>query len=260
MSGARVLGFGYAIPYLDAWRADAERVIAFMPARQGVVHWPASGLNATGLVDEADLPLPDNSVDLALVIHGLELAEQLPDLLRELWRVLAAQGRGLFVVPNRRGMWARFDSTPFGHGRPYSRSQLAELLRDAEFSPTGWAYALFAPPIGRSFLIRSAPAWERAGLWLSPGFAGLIVVEAVKQVYATSRKRSRRLVPVIKRPLIAVPSPAAGQWAGWMAARASLCTISLTCRWPRLMMCVARSTKSIYGSSNCSSNDLTRAG
>jgi len=205
--GARVLGIGYAIPYLEPWRAEAERVFAFMPARQGVVHWPQCGLNDAALVEEADLPLPDASIDLALVVHGLELTDQLPDLLRELWRVLAPQGRALFVVPNRRGMWARFDSTPFGHGRPFSRPQFTDLLRDAAFTPTGWAYALFAPPIARSFLIRSAPAFERFGLWISPGFAGLIVVEAVKQVYAISRgKRAKRLMPVIKPRLIPVPS------------------------------------------------------
>jgi hypothetical protein len=126
-----------------------------------------------------------------------------------LWRVLAPQGRALFIVPNRRGMWARFDSTPFGHGRPYSRSQLVNLLRDAEFTPTGWANALFAPPLKHSFAIRTAPAFERMGLWLSPGFSGVILVEAVKQVYAVSRgKRVRRLVPVLKPQLMPSPQPA----------------------------------------------------
>ena len=52
-------------------------------------------------------------------------------LLREVWRVLAAGGRLLAVVPNRRGVWARIDTTPFGHGRPYSRSQItASAARD----------------------------------------------------------------------------------------------------------------------------------
>lgn len=97
--------------------------------------------------------------------------------------------------------------TPFGHGRPFSRGQLTDLLRDAAFTPTGWAYALFGPPIGRGFVIRSAPAFERLGLWVSPGFAGLIAVEAVKQVYAISRgKRAKRLMPVMKPRLIAVPA------------------------------------------------------
>jgi hypothetical protein len=38
--GASVLGLGYALPYLDGWSEEAERVVAFMPARQGVARWP----------------------------------------------------------------------------------------------------------------------------------------------------------------------------------------------------------------------------
>ena len=42
----------------------------------------------------------------------LEWSEKPRDLLRELWRVLAPNGRLLLVVPNRRGLWARVDTTP----------------------------------------------------------------------------------------------------------------------------------------------------
>ncbi len=41
--GGRVLGLGYATPYLDTFRPEADRVIAAMPAAQGVLHWPANG-------------------------------------------------------------------------------------------------------------------------------------------------------------------------------------------------------------------------
>jgi hypothetical protein len=52
------------------------------------------------------------------------------------------------------------------------------------------------PPLGGPFFTRSAPAVERAASWLSPAFPGLIMVEAVKQVYAVQPgKRVRRLVP-----------------------------------------------------------------
>ena len=43
-------------------------------------------------------------------------------------------------------VWARFEHTPFGTGRPFSRGQLNELLREANFTPSGWADALFLPP------------------------------------------------------------------------------------------------------------------
>ena len=207
MSGARVLGLGFATPYLDMVREEAQAVFGFMPAKLGVTPWPSEGGSATALVDEIDLPLPDSSIDLALVIHELELTENLNDMLRELWRVLAPQGTVLFVVPNRRGMWARFDSTPFGHGQPFSRQQLTKMLREAQFSPAGWSQALFVPPIRRAFFVRSAVAWERMGRRLSPGFAGVIIVAATKQVYAISPgKRVRRLVPIL-RPAFA-PQPA----------------------------------------------------
>jgi len=202
--GLTVLGLGYAAPYLDGWREEAGRIVAFMPARQGVARWPNQGPGLAALVDDTDFPLADASIDVAVIVHELELTEP-QAMLRELWRVMAPQGRAIFIVPNRRGMWARFDSTPFGHGRPFSRQQLKRLLRDQLFSPQQWDNALFVPPFDWRFLVRSAPAWERLGLRLSPGFAGVLMVEAIKEVYALSgAKRQRKFAKL--RPQIAVPS------------------------------------------------------
>lgn len=207
LKGARVLGLGYCTPYLDSLVGEGCNVMAMMPARQGVVHWPAEGNSASALVDEACLPVADGSMDFVLVAHGLELSDQLPDMLRELWRVLAPQGRAVFIVPNRRGLWARFDHTPFGHGRPFSRGQLTTLLRNAQFSPAGWTSMLFMPPSTRSFMVGSATLFERMGSWVGPGFSGLIMVEAIKQVYAVSgTKQKRQLIPSL-RPSI-IPQPA----------------------------------------------------
>jgi SAM-dependent methyltransferase len=201
-SGATVLGLGYATPYLDQFRQEARAIVGFMPGEQGVVHWPADGGSATALVDEVELPVIDSSIDFVLVAHGLELTDHPNDMLKEIWRVLAPQGRALLVVPNRRGVWARFDSTPFGHGRPFSEMQLTQMLREAKFSPLGWSHALFVPPLQSGFLVRSAPAWERVGMWLSRGFSGVILVEAMKQVYAiSSGKKVKRLVPSLQPAL-----------------------------------------------------------
>ena len=40
LSDRRLLGLGYATPYLSQYLGNSERVIASMPAAQGVVHWP----------------------------------------------------------------------------------------------------------------------------------------------------------------------------------------------------------------------------
>jgi SAM-dependent methyltransferase len=113
--GMSMLGVGYAPPYLGLFREEAERCLAFMPAAQGVMKWPSQRPSLATLVDELDLPLQDSSIDRVLLVHALEMAHDPIALLREVWRVLAAGGRLLAVVPNRRGLWARMDTTPFGH-------------------------------------------------------------------------------------------------------------------------------------------------
>lgn len=209
VAGQTVIGLGYTTPFLSAFLNDALRVGAMMPAPQGVVHWPQDGPFRTVLVDDNALPLPDGSVDRLLMAHGLEMSENPNLLLREAWRVLSPGGRLIAIVPNRRGMWARIDTTPFGHGRPYSRSQLTHLMRNAMFNPNGWVTALAMPPFNLRFLIRSATALERLGAWLTPAFAGVLIVEATKQVYApvALERRERQLARGLRPVLI---PPAAG--------------------------------------------------
>src|SRR5260221_10004120 len=208
-AGQRVLGIGYAPPHLGLFREEAERCLALMPAGQGVVKWPSTRPALSALVDENDLPLPDNAVDRVLLVHALEMTNDPGALLREVWRVLASGGRLLAVVPNRRGLWARMDTTPFGHGRPYSRSQINQLLRETWFTPTGWSEALYVPPIERGWFLRTAVAWERTGATLSAPFAGVHLVEATKQVYRAipARREKRNLAPALEPAL--APSPGA---------------------------------------------------
>ncbi len=206
----RVLGVGYATPYLGLFREEAERCLALMPAPQGVVRWPSTRPALAALVEEDELPLTDSAVDRVLLVHALEMSSDPAELLREAWRVLAAGGRLMAVVPNRRGLWARMDTTPFGQGRPYSRTQITQLLRDTWFTPTGWGEALYVPPIPRRWFLRSAVAWERTGATLSAPFAGVHIVEATKQVYRAipARREKRRLVPALQ-PVLAPSSGAA---------------------------------------------------
>lgn len=202
--GQRVLGIGYPTPYLGLFREDAERCLAFMPAAQGVLKWPTGRPALAALIDEFSLPLPDAAVDRILLVHALEMSDDPAALLREVWRVLSPSGRVMAVIPNRRGVWTRSDNTPFGHGRPYSRSQITDLLRQTWFTPTGWGEALFMPPYAGRWVLKSAQMWERAGAALSLPFAGVHIVEATKQVYrAIPAKRERaRLIPSLKPVLV----------------------------------------------------------
>jgi SAM-dependent methyltransferase len=183
MRGHRLLGFGYAVPYLEPFRLEAERVIAFMPGAQGVTIWPHDGRNLTALCEDVALPLEDSSIDRVLIVHGLEMGEAVRPLLREVWRILAPGGRVLIVAPNRRSLWAQTESTPFGTGRPFTRRQLLRLLRDQMFTPTQWDAALHLWPVRTPFLLRGAQAFDRFGARWLPAFAGVHLVEASKQIY-----------------------------------------------------------------------------
>lgn len=191
-SGCRVLGLGFCLPYLGSFQEESERVIAVMPASQGVLPWPPAGPGLVCLADETELPLPDRSVDRVLLVHGLESTEQVRATLREIWRVLSDGGRLLVATPNRHGLWAHVERTPFGQGRPYTPSQVNRLLRENMYAPLQVSQALFIPPFRSRVLLRSAPAWERMGARWFPAFAGVLLVEAAKQLYAASAGGERK--------------------------------------------------------------------
>jgi SAM-dependent methyltransferase len=211
--GRELVGLGFAVPYIGAFRDEAARLAALMPAHQGALVWPPSGNVLSVLVDEMMLPLPDASVDLLLCVHCLEVAERTAPMLREIWRVLSPEGRMLLIVPNRRGLWARFDTTPFGHGRPYSRGQLERLLAEALLTPLEWTSALYMPPLNRYWAVRWATVFERMGARLWPGFAGVIIVEARKELVgaipkAVSARGKRKPVPAAQALLKRHPETA----------------------------------------------------
>ncbi|WP_319532492.1 class I SAM-dependent methyltransferase [uncultured Cohaesibacter sp.] len=180
LNGLTVLGMGYAPPYLRELRGEAERTLSLMPAQQGAVYWPSTGASLTSLVDANALPLPDSCIDRILLVHMLELVDNPADHLREIWRVLTPGGRLLVVVPNRRGVWARLEHSPFAYGRPFSKGQLTHLMRDTMFTPVRWSEALhFGPFKGRGYF-GSARLWEKIGKRCWPAFAGVHIVEATK--------------------------------------------------------------------------------
>lgn len=202
LRGQSVLGVGYAIPYLDMIKNESDRVFAVMPDVQGALPWPATGNLATVLSSTSDLPFADASIDTVLLVHALETDDSPRILLNEIWRILAPGGSLIVTAPNRRGLWARMDTTPFGYGEPYSRRQINNLLREALFSPTQWVEALHFPPLQRPALLKSARALERIGEKLGLPFAGVHVIAATKLLYrpllvSKSARQKARLRPVL---------------------------------------------------------------
>jgi SAM-dependent methyltransferase len=198
----RVLGLGFASPYLRFALEKAERVLAFMPGRQGASSWPREGPSHTVLCDPLEMPLTDAAVDLIIAVHAFEHIGDAEELMRELWRVAAPNARLIVVVPRRRGLWAAADNTPFGDGNPFSRSQVEKLLRDHSFVPEAWREALYLPPTSRPLLIKWARFFERFLRLFGPAFAGVIVVSAKKELFPAVPRR-KKLERYIRVPSLA---------------------------------------------------------
>jgi SAM-dependent methyltransferase len=188
-----ILGLGYAGPYLHLWREQAQRSIAVSPAHMANTPWPAGRPSLACTVEEDALPFPDLSFDRILLVHGLEHADNARRCLRETWRLLKDDGRIIIIVPNRRGVWAYAESTPFGHGQPYSEGQISRLLASAFFRVEKQDAALFAPPLNWRPNLRIFHHWERAGHAITPQLAGLTIAEATKDVLG--------IIPAHRRPV-----------------------------------------------------------
>ena len=197
-----VLGYGYALPLRDLWpHADWHFI---MPAQQGVM----AGVDRRSVVlaDERHWPVRDDSVNRLLVLHGLEAANQVELLLDEAWRVLRPNGRALFIIANRTGLWARGDKTPFGAGRPFSSPQMRQVLRRTGFVPGRMRPALMLSPHLPLALSRRLRGVEKLMGLVAPRLGGVWLAEAIKQVPAPlSVERARK---ARARHLVGVPRPA----------------------------------------------------
>src|SRR5690606_14559899 len=191
VTGLRLLGLGFATPYLRGALKGAERVLAFMPARQGASSWPREGPSHTVLCDPLEMPLTDAAMDMVIIVHGFEHVVDPEEMMRELWRVCAPNAKLVIVVPRRRGPWAGLDNNPFGYGQPYSRGQLDKLLRDHSFTPEAWRDCLYLPPIHSGAILRWARVFEKAGRLFGPTFAGVTCVKAKKEQFPAVARRKR---------------------------------------------------------------------
>jgi hypothetical protein len=197
-----VAGYGFAAPLLRPYLTPARRVTALMPGPQGVMAWPAGMPNCSVLCEETAWPLDTGSVDRLVLLHALET---------EALRVLGPGGRMLVMVPNRAGLWARSETTPFGFGRSFTASQLEAQARATGFVAERTGAALYIPPSDRRFWLKSAQMWERTGARISQVLvAGVVLTEFSKQVQAPVGRVQRVRVPSPLDVLegIARPAPA----------------------------------------------------
>ncbi|MGF1658456.1 MAG: methyltransferase domain-containing protein [Rubrimonas sp.] len=223
--GMSLAGYGFAAPFLRPFKAEAARTLCLMPAQQGAFHWPIDGANVSVLVEERNWPINAGFFDRIVVAHGLETSERPGKLLEEINRCLAPGGKAIFIAPNRSGLWARRDATPFGYGRPYSVGQLERQLQEHGFEPERSAAALYALPSHKAFWLRMAPLVEKTGRSFGADrLAGAILVETTKLAFAAPRSGSKvaATAPIGILEGLTRPKPAAGRAARDSGARGPL--------------------------------------
>ena len=206
--GWAMAGVGYAGPYMRHFLPDSDEIVLFSPAEQGGLIWPSEGPRRVALVDEDMLPVRDEAFDRVLIVHGLEFFADVDAHLREVWRVMRPEGRLLVVVPNRSGLWARLDTTPFGYGHPFSRGQLHDLLVRCWFRPLQVTSLVHFAPFQTPLRLTASPTFEKIGAKVWPRFSGMLMVEAVKELAQPIRPKGAKVKAVKDVPIRVQPVPA----------------------------------------------------
>lgn len=207
--GLSVLGIGFPQPLLPLWQDTARCAIGIVTEDQNVTTGPFKGPRGGKIAPALDhrLPFGDGVFDRIVLLHAIEDAENPRATLREAWRILAPEGRIVVATANRKSFWSLAESKAFGHGRPWTRKQLMALLNDGLFQVTASTTAVHMPPINWPMITAASESWERVGELVTPGLGGVVLVEAVKHIYANPRGSAPAAVtqaaPVsTKRPVL----------------------------------------------------------
>ena len=200
LNSTRILGVGFSRPYIRFYNGNQNNIVSLMPPTPFTEFSAGNTANQELISLFHEIPLPDLSIDRIIIVHALEFSESANLMIRELWRVLTDNCKIIFIVPNRLGVWCRFDSNPFGFGRPYSPNQLVRLLDDNLFTTIKRNTALYMPPVKVRGMNSLSKGWEIFGRNTFPNHGGVISIEAEKQIYsgnikyASSKKRSYAII------------------------------------------------------------------
>lgn len=212
VSGQTILGYGYTQPYMRLYAEQTPHSYLVTSPRMAIDQgWGVMDRNQICIAEEEELPFETASIDRVLIIHSLEFKERVSPAMEEIWRVLKSNGRILIVVPNRNGLWARAEFSPFGHGTPYTHGQIMRLLEASKFVHENTEEALFMPPIRNSAILKSSGFFERYGKSVLPILPGVHLVEASKQIYSRVDKgsrvrgRVRAITDILPKPSIPKP-------------------------------------------------------
>ncbi len=177
-----------------------------MPSESGALSWPDKEGVRVACIDQASWPVESEFADRLFICHALEYSGDAQAFLAEAHRVLAGGGRIVITVPHRLGLWARSERSPFGQGTPFSRRQLYRLLQQTGFEPVRCRYSLFFPPFVQSFPKSLQIQIDSVGRYLWGVLGGVLMVEAVKVVYAPTTLQAKGVAKSVRPFAVARPA------------------------------------------------------
>ncbi|HUN94371.1 MAG TPA: methyltransferase domain-containing protein [Burkholderiaceae bacterium] len=181
-------GFGHD-PAIEAPAPGSAAVVQVRP-RVAVIN------------DFGELPFASQSIDLVVMPHILEFAPEPHQVLREVDRVLVAEGHVIISGFNPTSLWGlrhaagRLGAAPFlpAEGQLISLSRIKDWLKLLSFEASRGRFGCYAPWARSERWLGRWAFMERAGDRWWPVFGSVYFVEAVKRV------RGMRLIgPTWKR-------------------------------------------------------------
>jgi SAM-dependent methyltransferase len=207
--------FGYhalqlGLPELDALRSNRmpHKWLALQGAESELLAKPAQSMGSSPtsapaassprvalLTDPAALPFPENSLDLVLLPHTLELSSDPHATLREVERVLVPEGRVVISGLNPASLWglrqrrAHFYQR-LGYGELFLPEaggfigywRLRDWLRLLSFEVESGRFGCYRPAVSRPAALERFAWMDKAGERWWPIFGAMYFLVAVKRV------------------------------------------------------------------------------
>ena len=178
--------FGYQI--LQIGCSDSHSLIEGSTIRQKIrFSRDPSNRTLPAIADTEELPLATDSVDVILLHHSLDFANDSHSQLREATRVLRPGGKLLVVGFNPLSCWGltrlfkRKASVPWC-GRFISRHRMADWLQLLDLHIDQVDTCVHYLPVRSSRLLKTVSTWETLGLRLRSPFGAVYIFQCIKQV------------------------------------------------------------------------------
>ncbi|MDR1662019.1 MAG: class I SAM-dependent methyltransferase [Azoarcus sp.] len=175
---------------------------------------PSGGTSAKVLVDETALPFASTSLDLALLAHVLEFSASPHHVLREVERVLVAEGSVVICGFNPYSLWGWRRRRARGRGQWPWRGQYlsAQRVRDwlilLGFEIQSSQFGCYAPPVSRPEWLGR---WRRldcvgqrwwpvcGAVWIMHGVKRVAGARLIQPNWREKYVRAKNLSPVARR-------------------------------------------------------------